>query len=320
VRLSDPHAVPELSFHIPSSDVVGPLNLAETILSGQTAEPEWSRNRESFVDIEDLDGTRIKYTLNQVGNHERFDLNVGLIGTMLDSHVTDKLRFHLNRVLGLKDDLGAFYQAFTDETEPLSSTFSSLRGLRVMRGTNLYESLICSVLSQNNSARLWNRTTRLLMRCYGESVEFSDHTTSFFFPKPQVVASVSPRELRSKTSMGYRAKSVVEISRLIRRQQFRLDELADRPYDEATEMLMTLPGVGPKVADCFLLYGIGNLEAAPVDVWIHRIVSKLYFRRTKVNRLKTAQFLRERFGKWAGYAQLYLFDYARRTGLSQPAS
>ena len=78
------------------------------------------------------------------------------------------------------------------------------------------------------------------------------------------------------------------------------------------QALLDLPGVGPKVADCFLLYGLGRLEAAPVDVWIHRIVSELYFKGRKVSRLMTARFLRERFGEWAGYAQLYLFDYARR--------
>jgi len=120
--------------------------------------------------------------------------------------------------------------------------------------------------------------------------------------------------------MGYRAESVVQVSRLIARGQLRLEELAECFYEEAVEILLDLPGVGPKVADCFLLYGVGKLEAAPVDVWIHRIVSKLYFRRKRVSRLKTARFLRERFEEWAGYAQLYLFDYARRTGFLGAAS
>jgi N-glycosylase/DNA lyase len=62
---------------------------------------------------------------------------------------------------------------------------------------------------------------------------------------------------------------------------------------------------------------MGRFEAAPVDVWIHRIVTRLYFHRRKVSRPKTATFLRDRFGSWAGYAQLYLFDYARRTAAVQ---
>lgn len=182
-----------------------------------------------------------------------------------------------------------------------------------MRGTNLYESLICSILSQNNSARLWNRTARLMMQYYGEKVEFPDGTSSFLFPSAEALAKLKPRELQARTSMGYRAKPVVQVSRMITSQGLRLEDLADRSYEDAMETLLELPGVGPKVADCFLLYGMGRFEAAPVDVWIHRIVTRLYFHRRKVSRQKTATFLRDRFGTWAGYAQLYLFDYARRT-------
>jgi N-glycosylase/DNA lyase len=119
--------------------------------------------------------------------------------------------------------------------------------------------------------------------------------------------------------MGYRARSVVEVSRMITDGRFRLAELANLSYDEAQARLIELPGVGPKVADCFLLYGAGRLEAAPVDLWIHRIVSKLYFGKRKVSKLKTGRFLRERYGEWAGYAQLYLFDYARRGKQPVPA-
>ena len=186
-----------------------------------------------------------------------------------------------------------------------------------MRGTNLYESLICSILSQNNSVLLWNRTAKLLMQLYGTRISFPDGSSSFLFPTPETLARLPPRELQSKTSMGYRAKPVVKVSRLVINGELRLDDLASRHYEEALEMLLELPGVGPKVADCFLLYGAGHLEAAPVDVWIHRIVSRLYFGRKKVSRLKTARFLRDRFGGWAGYAQLYLFDFARRVGVGK---
>ena len=319
MRLAGSFASLEHSFHVPSADVVGPLNLEGTVLSAQTSEPEWLRLDALFTDVEDFDGTPVKCTLSQVGNVDQFALNVRVLSATPNTQIVDKLRPHLSWVLGLKDNLPLFYQTFADQDEPLSSTFSQLRGLRLMRGSNLYESLICSILSQNNSARLWNRSARLLMMYYGLRVEFPDRTVSFLFPKPEVLAKVTPHELRLKTSMGYRAESVVQVSRLIARGQLRLEELTECFYEEAVEILLDLPGVGPKVADCFLLYGVGKLEAAPVDVWIHRIVSMLYFRRRRVSRLKTARFLRERFEEWAGYAQLYLFDYARRTGFLRAA-
>jgi N-glycosylase/DNA lyase len=150
-----------------------------------------------------------------------------------------------------------------------------------------------------------------MMKHYGRIVDFMDGSHGFLFPQPETLAKLNPRELRSKTSMGYRAKPVVVVSRMIVNEEFDLSKVANESYEDAKEVLLELPGVGPKVADCFLLYGAGRLEAAPVDVWIHRIVSKLYLRGRRASRMKIAAFLRERFRDWAGYAQLYLFDYAR---------
>ena len=293
------------------------MNLEATILSAQTSEPEWARDGACFVDVEELNGIPVKYAISQVGGVDDFKLRVRAITSILNDQLGVSLRLHLNRVLGLSDDLESFYNEFSDDAEPLHTTFTKLRGLRLMRGTNLFESLICSILSQNNSALLWNRTARLLMRLYGTKVNFPDGAISFLFPTPETLAGLSPRELRSKTSMGYRAKPVVQVSRLIATGKLKLDDLSKLPYEEAMEVLLDLPGVGPKVADCFWLYGLGGLEAAPVDVWIHRVVTRLYFRGRKVSRLKTAKFLRDRFGEWAGYAQLYLFDFARHGGIGK---
>lgn len=302
------------SFTIPTEFVNGPLNLTETILSGQTSEPEWFREGVTFTDVEVLDGTPTKYTVSQMGDTDNFSLELRAIiseQTSLGNEIATALQNHLAQALGLKDDLNSFYRKFVDEDEVLSLTFQNLKGLRLMRGGDLFEALICSILSQNNSVRLWNRSARLMMKHYGRRVNFIDGSHEFLFPQPETLAKLSPRELRSKTSMGYRAKPVVMVSRMIVKEEFDFNELAKESYEDAKRMLLELPGVGPKVADCFLLYGAGRLDAAPVDVWIHRIVSKLYLHGRKVSRMKTAQFLRERFRGWAGYAQLYLFDYAR---------
>ncbi len=310
---SNPITSQEDTITLTSQDVKGPLNLTETILSAQTSEPEWLRNGNAFVDIQRFEKNAVKYSIEQSGTVDTFNLKVHFL--RCGDANRGAIRQHLKEVLSLKDDLVSFYHMFNAPLEPLSMSFQKLRGLRLMRGTDAYESLICSILSQNNSALLWNRTARLLMRHYGEKVEFSDGSVAFLFPSASVMARRTARELRSKTSMGYRAKPVVQVSRMVASGDLNVNELRAMTYDEAMRVMLELPGVGPKVADCFLLYGLGKLEAAPVDVWIHRIVSKLYFRGRKVSKLKTARFLRDRFGGWAGYAQLYLFDYARRMGI-----
>jgi N-glycosylase/DNA lyase len=303
-----------LTFEISGADVKGPLNLSETELSGQTCEPEWWKEGASFTDVEVLNDTPVKYTLTQTGDSDRFSLGVRAIPANAPTliELATNLKKHLSHVLGLKDDLDLFYRKFTNEDEILALTFTHLRGLRLMRSTDLFQALICSMLSQNNSVRLWNRSARLMMKHYGRVARFSDGSREFLFPRAAALARLNPRELRSKTSMGYRAHPIVKVSRMIVNGDLDLIDLAGRHYEDALDSLLELPGVGPKVADCFLLYGAGQLEAAPVDVWIHRVVSKLYFPGKKISRMKTARFLRERFLEWAGYAQLYLFDYARR--------
>jgi len=299
-------------FEIQSSDVNGPLNLEETIFSAQTSEPAWLRRNDSFTDIEEINGIPVKYTLRQQGSVDEFLVKVSCIATQAKEWFVPNLNAHLNLVLGLQDDLCHFYEAFADPK--LSRTFVPLRGLRLMRAANLYESLVLSMLSQNNSAILMNRSARLLMKRYGRHIRFPDGTDHYLFPSVETVAKLKPRELRRTTSIGYRAKPVIQVSRMIASGDLRLEQLKEYSYDKASEILLELPGVGPKVSDCFLLYGLGNLQAAPVDIWIHRIVTKLYFRGRRVSRPKTAAFLRDKFGDWAGYAQLYLFDFARKYG------
>ena len=299
-------------FTISGVEINGPLNLKETILSAQTSEPEWMKQGELFIDVEELDGVPVKYSLTQSGVPDEPCIEVQYLTATSTRGMEQALRMHLDRVLGLKDDLLEFYEEFSSGKEPLSSTFTPLRGLRLMRGTNLYESLLCSILSQNNSAKRWNQIVRLLMKNYGNPVHFPDGSSSLLFPDPNVIAGLTVRELQSKTSAGYRAKFVLDVSRMIVEKELKLEELGGYDYERALEVLLRVSGVGPKVADCFLLYGLGKLEAAPVDVWIHRIVKRLYYKRRRVSRMNTAKFLRKRFGVWAGYAQLYLFDYARR--------
>ena len=296
---------------IPNTDLKGPLSLRENISSGQTSKPEWLRDGESFTTVEVLDGTPVKYTVSQLGDADNFSLVVSAITSDVGEISADRTKEALVQMLGLRDDLDLFYRKFTQEDHLLSLTFKNLRGLRLMRATNLFEPLICSILSQNNSVRLWNRSARLIMKHYGRKVSFPDGSQEFLFPTPDALSSLNPRSLRSTTSTGYRAKPIVTVSRMIVRGELDLGSLVRKPYEDAVDLLLQLPGVGPKVADCFLLYGAGYTQAAPVDVWIHRIVSKLYFDGKRVSRLKTARFLRDRFREWAGYAQLYLFDYAR---------
>ncbi len=113
----------QYSFHISNTDVNGPLNLQETILSAQTSEPEWLKGETRFTDIEVLNGTPIKYALTQTGDVDKFTIDVNAMASEGDGENNNQLRAHLERAIGLKDDLPSFYKTFNDD-EKLRSTFS----------------------------------------------------------------------------------------------------------------------------------------------------------------------------------------------------
>ena len=145
------------------------------------------------------------------------------------------------------------------------------------------------------------------------------------FPRPEDLAEADPRELR-KCGLGFRAEYISEISRLVAEGEFDPEGLRGVGYEEARRRLTSLPGVGPKVADCVLLFSLDRLEAFPVDVWVRRIVLESYpdhfeqpFIHKVLNRKsitpgeyqKIGSFARRNFGRYAGYAQEYLYHYKR---------
>lgn len=129
------------------------------------------------------------------------------------------------------------------------------------------------------------------------------------FPTPEEIARIPESTLR-KFGMGFRARYLKATARKIA-DGFPLQTLAERPYPEAKQALMELPGIGEKVADCILLFGLGHLEAFPVDVWMKRIVETLYFKKRTKTEKYISEWGRNRFGRNAGYAQQYLYTYGR---------
>ena len=116
--------------------------------------------------------------------------------------------------------------------------------------------------------------------------------------------------------VGYRAPYMRKASEIFT-LEIDLSDIYKMSYDEAFETILEVPGVGPKVADCILLYGFGFRQAFPSDVWIKRIVSYLYFDGKDIKVEKVREFGMDEFGDYAGYVQLYMFHYARKSGLME---
>jgi N-glycosylase/DNA lyase len=188
-------------------------------------------------------------------------------------------------------------------------------GLRIVR-QEPWECLISYIISANNRIPMIMKSIECLSQRYGTPVELHGYR-GYSFPTAEALASLEPQELVD-CGLGFRSGYVVQTARTVLDQGWDLESMAGLPYEEARARLMQLPGVGPKVADCVLLFSMGMGEAFPVDIWIKRAVEELYFGGQTLTIKKVQEFGR-RFGKYAGYAQEFLYYYARmkRIGVQQ---
>jgi N-glycosylase/DNA lyase len=190
--------------------------------------------------------------------------------------------------------------------------FMPLLGLRLLR-QDPWEATASFVCSAAANIRKITACVEGIAAQWGEPIPGS---TRRAFPGPEVVARAAERDLRS-LGLGFRAPYLLESARLIARGDLGSWERLRRvPIAEARAALCDLPGVGPKIADCVLLFGLGRLEAYPVDRWIRRATLELAARR-RARDQDLSQWA-ERLGPSRGYLQQILF-HLRRTGGPLPA-
>ncbi len=182
-----------------------------------------------------------------------------------------------------------------------------------------WEILISFIVSQNNNIPKITRSIEGLARVLGEPLGKG----MFAFPSPERLAGARMRTLAA-CSLGYRAPYVRAAARLVAEGRLDLTVLSAMDQGSAREALLQIPGVGEKVGDCVLLFGLGHRTAFPVDVWVKRAVERFYFGNRRCTTGQIQSFARSRFGHLAGYTQQHLFAYARAflqagTGPAGPA-
>ncbi len=199
----------------------------------------------------------------------------------------------------LERDLDPLF-AILQEEAGLSKTLPVFRGLRLIKQDS-WEAIACFIISSNNNVKriqgIWKNLS--LYFCKGEG-----------FPTPTQIAKSHERILR-QLGLGYRAPFLLRTAQFLSTNPQYLETIRAEEYGAARERVLAFPGIGPKVADCALLYGFQRLDAFPVDVWILRVMRKLYFRNRSVPEERVHAFGRKRWGSMAGYVQQYLFHGAR---------
>ncbi|OQA72213.1 MAG: DNA-3-methyladenine glycosylase [Firmicutes bacterium ADurb.Bin248] len=185
-------------------------------------------------------------------------------------------------------------------------------GIRVFQ-QEPFEALVTFILSSNNNVKRISGIVERLCERAGEKTVLRGKEYHLF-PAPAAVAALSIEELVS-LGAGYRAPFVKQSAARVA-GGYDLAALRDLPLDEARKELLCFPGVGPKVADCVLLFSLGHADAFPVDVWIGRAMKALFFEGSAPGRKELEKTIRA-LGSESGIVQQYIFHYARLTSLGK---
>ena len=168
-------------------------------------------------------------------------------------------------------------------------------GIRILR-QEPYEALCTFIISQNNNIKRIKGIVQRLCECFGERLPDG----AYALPTVETMAALSVEDL-APLRAGFRARYLCDAAQRVSSGEVDLEYCRTAEYEDARAELMKITGVGVKVADCVLLFGLHRVEAFPVDVWMKRAMEKLF-----------PGMQPSDFGPYAGIAQQYIFHYSRR--------
>ena len=193
-------------------------------------------------------------------------------------------------------------QRLIEKDEQLRTAYVGNEGIRILN-QDLFEIIISFIISQNNNIPRIRKIIDTLCRTYG--TEFRNETLSYFgFPSREQLSKATLEDLK-KAGLGYRAEYITESCKTLT-DDF-LSRLMDTNNKSSYDDLLSMYGVGPKVANCITLFGLHKLDSFPIDTWIKKVLHVMY----GVDNNKDISEVVSSFGKYAGIAQQYLFYYAR---------
>lgn len=186
-------------------------------------------------------------------------------------------------------------------------------GIRILN-QDLWEMIISFIISANNNIPRIKGIIEKMSRKYGNEIEFRGKKY-YTFPTIEKLETASMEELRN-LGLGFRDKYIYETTRKIKSGEINLNELEyEKDTNKIRNKLLTLSGVGPKVADCILLFStLKRFDVFPIDVWVRRVMNDLYIHNeeeSKVKKTEIEKLARDKFGDLEGIAQQYLFYWKR---------
>ena len=183
------------------------------------------------------------------------------------------------------------------------------KGIRILN-QNHFEMLISFIISANNMIPRIKKSIEVISMRYGKFICEDENRKYYSFPTVEELSNATVEDLREFAKVGFRDKRIFDTVNMILNDKIDLNSFESLETDILREELLKFSGVGNKVADCIMLFSYKRGEVFPVDVWIKRVMEKLFIKQETTVK-KIAKEANRIFGKYAGYAQQYLFYYGR---------
>lgn len=207
------------------------------------------------------------------------------------------------RFFDLESDYAGKVQRISALSPIMQEACSFGKGIRILN-QDLAETIFSFIISANNNIKRIQQILERICQAIGEPTRHG-----FAFPSVEAFAN-SPAKLFASLGAGYRDKYLVQTAQML--QNYDLTTLANLDSPSARKELLKFCGVGPKVADCILLFGLKRGDVFPVDTWLKKVYHAYFEQGHKDSEIST--FFCNLFGNDAGLCQQYLFYFQRKYG------
>lgn len=186
-------------------------------------------------------------------------------------------------------------------------------GIRILK-QDLWETLLSFIISANNNIPRIKTIIERIAKKYGNRIEYRNKMY-YTFPTPEMLQNASIDDFRG-LGLGFRDVRIYETVQRTLKGEIDLEKLKQEENTEVLrKKLLEIPGVGPKVADCVMLFALNRFDVFPVDVWVKRVISELYFDKKEQTPNVIHEFAEKQYGNLAGLAQQYLFYWRRENSI-----
>lgn len=259
---------------------------------------------------EDLDGSYTGIVGENVINVQKVDNKV-----IFTSFGADNLEELVNKYFDLGRDYKKIKNTLSKVDEYLANSIEYGSGIRILN-QDLWETIISFIISANNNIPRIKNIINRMSKKYGKKIVWNDKEY-YTFPTVESLSQATVEDLRN-LGLGFRDVRIYETTNKILNKEIDLERLHKiEDTNQVREILLSLSGVGPKVADCILLFStLKRFDVFPIDVWVRRVMNELYIKKedeTKVNKKEIEKLAKEKYGNLEGLAQQYLFYWKRDT-------